>query len=64
MPPDDGPVTRADLKDAISSIERLIQNELGHQAEDIGEMRDWRDQFMAEGGPWRALNRRTQHTIS
>ena len=58
MPPDNGPVTKADLNAAIESIERLIENELKHQADDIGELQTWRDDFMAEGGPWRSMDKR------
>lgn len=58
MPPDDGPVTKADLNDAIKSIQTIIENELRHQAEDTAELKIWRDQFMVEGGPWRSMNDR------
>jgi hypothetical protein len=58
MAPDDGPVTKADLNNAIKSIQILIENELRHQTEDITELKDWRNQFMAEGGPWRSMDKR------
>lgn len=58
MAPDDGPVTKADLNNAIQSIQRLIENELKHQTEDIAELKDWRNRFMAEEGPWRSMDSR------
>ena len=58
MTPDDGPVTKADLRDAITTIQTTIENELRHQTEDIAEVKGWRNEFMAEGGPWRSMNDR------
>jgi len=59
MAPDDGPVTKADLNNAIQSIQKLIENELKHQTEDIVELKDWRNQFfMSEAGPWRSMDKR------
>ena len=61
MPPDKGPITKTDL-DVISSelrsLRLLMENELRHHAEDISGLRDWRDQFMIEGGPWRTMDKR------
>lgn len=58
MAPDNEPVTKADLNAATEGIRRLIENELKHQTEDIAELKDWRNQFMAEGGPWRSMDSR------
>jgi len=58
MAPDNGPVTKADLDAATSSIRELIENELRHQAQDIAEVREWRDRFTAEDGPWRMMDKR------
>lgn len=58
MAPDDGPVTKADLNVAIRSIQTLIENELRHQTQDIAELKNWRSEFMAEGGPWRSMDKR------
>ena len=35
-----------------------MENELKHHAEDIKDLKDWRDQFVAEGGPWRSIDKR------
>lgn len=61
MPPGKEPVTKTDL-DVIGGelklLRQLMENELGHQGEDIRDIKDWRDQFIAEGGPWRSMNKR------
>ena len=61
MPPDKEAITKTDL-DVIGGelklLRQLMENELRHHAEDISGLRDWRDQFVAEGGPWRAMDKR------
>jgi hypothetical protein len=60
MAPNDKPVTKADLNAAIQSIQRLIENELKHQTEDVAELKGWRDGFVAEDGPWRSMDNRVR----
>ena len=63
MPPNKDPITKTDLDvigSELRSLRRLMENELRHHAEDIKDLRDWRDQFVAEGGPWRAVDDRVK----
>lgn len=61
MPPDNGLATKEDLRVAVEGIEKLIRNELGHQAEDIRDLQDWRKEFFfADDGPWRKRGRRLE----
>lgn len=55
------PVTKADLDAAIKVLRDLIENEMMHQANDIAEGKAWRVQFMAEGGPWRTMDKRVSN---
>jgi len=61
MSPSKELVTRTDI-DVISgelkALRQLMENELSHQAEDIKDLKDWRNEFMAEGGPWRSMDKR------
>ena len=42
----------------LKALRQLMENELKHHAEDIKDLKGWRDQFVAEGGPWRSIDKR------
>jgi len=44
----------------IRSLRQLMENELSHQADDIKDGKDWREQFMSENGPWRRMDDRVK----
>ena len=59
--PNKDPITKTDLDvigGELKALRQLMENELKHHAEDIGELKSWRDQFMAEVGPWRTMDKR------
>ena len=58
MPPNNGPVTKADLAAAEQRIKEFLGNELRHRDNDIADFKGWRKEFMAEAGPWRSIDRR------
>ena len=60
MAPDNGPVTKEDLRQAVAAIKELIMNEVGHVAEETDTNTKWRLEFMAEKGPWRGMDQRVQ----
>lgn len=63
MPPDKTPITRTDLSvvsGEIKLLRQFMENEISHQAEDVKDLKGWRDQFMAESGPWRRMDNRVQ----
>ena len=63
MPPDKRPITKTDLdvvSGEIKSLRQLMENELSHQADDIKDVKDWREQFMSEDGPWRRMDDRVK----
>jgi len=60
---DKGPITKTDLNvvsGQIDSLRQLMENELKHQANDIGDLKDWRDHFTSENGPWRRMDDRVK----
>jgi hypothetical protein len=60
MAPDNGPVTKDDLRQAIADIKGLILNEIRHVKEDTNANTQWRTEFMAEEGPWRKIHYRVE----
>lgn len=63
MAPDNEPITKADLnalRVEIKGIRELWDNELRHVKEDTEANTKWRQEFMAEDGPWRKMDQRMQ----
>ena len=58
MASSNGPVTKADLAATEKRIKEFLGNELRHRDDDITDFKAWRDEFVAEGGPWRSMDRR------
>ena len=57
------PITKTDLdivSNEIKALRQLMENELAHQSEDIRDLKDWRDQFTSEDGPWRRMDDRVK----
>jgi hypothetical protein len=58
MPPDNEPVTKADLAiidGKLDGLKELVENEFRHLREDVNENTAWRQEFTKENGPWRRV---------
>ena len=56
----DSPATKHDLKMAVDAIKELFVNELRHLQGDVDGNTQWRQEFIAEDGPWRKLHTRLE----